>query len=262
MRRVFSSPRIENVERVAKLLEDAGIHTRVTHGRSYRGGLRGNFSYREGADDKPVPAVWVVYSEDQPRARAMLREQGLLDSTRGDTGYQLPTFRSEQPVSREDAGRKRAFRLKVGLLLAIAVVLALAFFTQFGGTPVPVAPVEQPRVLAAGESATPDELAVAVLAGELPDSAEGAACLSVDGIDPEPSLLALLQPLTPGHVIPLSQCPTVDLPRLRIHGYRTRANSASGSISFERAADAASAPIVDTYEVHHGERGWRVIELL
>ena len=62
MRQVFSSPRLENVERVAQLLEDAGIQTRVTHGRSYRGGLRGNFSYREGAESKPVPAVWVVRS--------------------------------------------------------------------------------------------------------------------------------------------------------------------------------------------------------
>ena len=44
MRKVFSSRRIENVERVVAMLEQAGIQTRVTHGRSYRGGLRGNFS--------------------------------------------------------------------------------------------------------------------------------------------------------------------------------------------------------------------------
>ena len=261
MRRVFSSPRLENVERVAKLLEDAGIQTKVTHGRSYRGGLRGNFSYREGADDKPVPAVWVVFSEDQPKARAMLREQGLLDSTRTETGYRLPTFRTEDPVSREDAGRKRAFRLKIGLLLAIAVALVLAFLTQLGGGPVAdvAAPVDA-RVLAAGETAIPDALAVAVLAGELPADADGAVCLSVDGIDPAASLLERLD--TPGRVIPLSQCPTHALPRLWIHGYRTRGASGSGSITFERAADATAAPLVETYEVHHGERGWRVIELL
>jgi len=262
VRRVFSSPRLENVERVAQLLEDAGIHTRITHGRSYRGGLRGNFSYREGADDKPVPAVWVVYSEDQPKARAMLREQGLLDSTRGDTGYRLPTFRSEDPVSREDAGRKRALRLKIGLLLVIAVVLAMALFTQFGGAPAPQPPAHPARVLGAGESATPDALAVAVLAGELPDSADAAACLSVDGADPEASLLALLQARTPGHVIAMSQCPTNDLPRLSIHAYRRHGSSDSGSITFERAADATAAPVAETYEVHHGERGWRVVELL
>jgi hypothetical protein len=261
VRRVFSSPRLENVERVAKLLEDAGIQTKITHGRSYRGGLRGNFSYREGADDKPVPAVWVVFSEDQPKARAMLREQGLLDSTRTETGYRLPTFRTEDPVSREDAGRKRAFRLKVGLLLAIAVALVLAFLTQLGGGPAADVPGPvDPRVLATGETATPDALAVAVLAGELPADADGAVCLSVDGTDPTALLLEQLD--TPGRVIPLSQCPTHALPRLWIHGYRTRGTSGSGSITFERAADANATPLVETYEVHHGERGWRVIELL
>ena len=37
MRQVFSSPRLENVERVSQLLEEAGIETRITHGRSYKG---------------------------------------------------------------------------------------------------------------------------------------------------------------------------------------------------------------------------------
>ena len=143
MRQVFSSPRLENVERVAQLLEEAGISTRVTHGRSYRGGLRGNFSYRAGADDKPVPAVWVVVSEDQPRARALLREQGLLDSTRGDTGYRLPAFRSEEAHA-ADPGRKRMLQLKAGLLLAIAVALGLALFAHFSGPSVPSSPAMAP----------------------------------------------------------------------------------------------------------------------
>jgi hypothetical protein len=115
-------------------------------------------------------------------------------------------------------------------------------------------------VLSSGETATPAALAVAVLAGEVPTRAGRALCLSVDGTDPAPSLLAQLR--TPGRVVPLSQCPTADLPRLRIHGYRSRGGSGSGTITFERAPDAGSTPVVDTYEVHRGERGWRVIELL
>src|SRR3546814_1953519 len=76
MRKVFTSARLENVERVAKLLEDDGIEVRITNGRSYKGGIRGNFSYR--GEGKQVPEVWVVRSEAQPRARAMLREAGLM----------------------------------------------------------------------------------------------------------------------------------------------------------------------------------------
>src|SRR5690606_41895181 len=128
MRQVFSSPRLENVERVAQLLEEAGIETRITHGRSYRGALRGNFSYRAGADDKPVPAVWGGRSGDQPKARAMLREQGLLDSTRGDTGFLLPTFRTEEPEARVGAGRKRLFRMKIWRLPVSGVVAGRSWY--------------------------------------------------------------------------------------------------------------------------------------
>lgn len=263
MRQVFSSPRLENVERVAQLLRDEGIQVRVTHGRSYKGGLRGNFSYRDQARTDPVPAVWVVLSEDQPRARELLRAQGLLDSTRADTGYRLPTFRTEEPVLADDPGRKRAFRLKMGLLAVIGLVIALAFFSQLGPAPTTAPATPEPAVAALppGTSPTPDALAVAVLAGELPTRADQALCLSVDGHDPSPALLAALPP-SPGRVIPLSQCPATDLPRLAIADYRVRAPSGAGSITLSRAADAGATPVVESYEVNHGARGWRVIELL
>jgi hypothetical protein len=263
MRQVFSSPRTENVEGVAQMLREAGIQVRVTHGRSYRGGLRGNFSYRDNAREGPVPAVWVVLSEDQPRAREILRAQGLLDSTRSDTGYRLPAFRTEEPLAADDPGRKRAFRLKMGLLLVIAMVIGLAFFSRIG-PPVPTTITATKPVasaLPAGVSPTPDALALAVLAGELPTRADQALCLSVDGHDPSPALLAALPP-TPGQVIALSQCPASDLPRLAIADYRVRAPSGAGSISLSRAADAGATPVVDSYEVNRGAKGWRVIELL
>jgi len=126
MRQVFSSPRIENVERVAQLLGAAGIETRITHGRSYKGSRRGDFSYRDHTRTSPVPAVWIVKSEDQVRGREILRAAGLLDSTRSETGYTLPVFRSEEPAPQRDAGARRAMRLKIGLLLAIAVVIVMA----------------------------------------------------------------------------------------------------------------------------------------
>ena len=57
MRQVFSSPRLENVERVAALLREAGIETRVTQARSYKGGLRGDFSYRDHVRTDPAVTV-------------------------------------------------------------------------------------------------------------------------------------------------------------------------------------------------------------
>jgi hypothetical protein len=255
VRRVFASPRLENVERVAQLLHEAGIETRITHGRSYKGGLRGDFSYQDHTRNEPIPAVWVVKSEDQPVAREILRGSGLLDSTRMDTGYSLPMFRSEEPAAVDDPGRKRAFRLKVGLLLAIAVVIALAFVAQRKPQPATPAPAAVPA-LAAGVSPTPDALAVAVLAGELPTRAGQSVCLSIDGHDPASSLLAML-PATPGAVLPASQCAAQ--PQLAIGSYRATA-SGNGSIVLERRRNNTAPPVVDTYDVYRTASGWRVIE--
>jgi hypothetical protein len=260
VRKVFSSPRLENVERVAQLLGDAGIQTRITHGRSYKGGLRGDFSYIDHTRTEPVPAVWVVKSEDQPTARAILRESGLLDSTRMETGYTLPVFRSEEPAAADDPGRKRAFRLKVGLLLAIAVVIALAFVSL--RKPQPAAPVAAPP-LAAGVSPTPDALAVAVLAGELPTREGQVVCLSIDGHDPAPPLLAML-PATPGAVWPASQCASrPELVRLAIGSYRVAASGAgtgAGTVVLERKRGPTAPPVLHTYDVYRNASGWRVIE--
>lgn len=210
--------------------------------------------------------MWVVQSEDQPKARALLREHGLLDSTRSDTGYRLPAFRSEEPAARDDPGRKRAFRLKLGLLFVIALVIGLAFFSQLrtgtGTKQSPAASRANVPALPAGVSATPDALVAAVLVGELPKRADEAVCLSVDGHDPSPALLASL-PASPGPVIPLSQCPTADVPRLSVADYRVRpGTNGAGSISLARAPEAGAAPVVETYEVSPGKKGWRVIELL
>jgi len=245
---------MENVERVAELLRDAGIETRITHGRSYKGGLRGAFSYRDHVRTDPVPALWVVLSEDQPAARAILRAAGLLDSTRMETGYTLPAFRTEAPVIADDPARKRAFRLKIGLLLVIAMVIVLAFLSLHNPATSP-SPAPTPT-LPAGDAPTPDSLAVAVLAGELPTRAGQVACLAVDGRDPSPSLLAAL-PLSPGKVLPTSQCgPRADVPTLAIGTYRPVASG--GTIVLERHL-AASIVISHTYDVHADGNGWRVI---
>ena len=214
MRQVFSSPRLENVERVAQLLEDAGIETRITHGRSYKGSRRSDFSYRDHTREGPTPAVWIVNSEDQVRGREILREAGLIDTTRGGSDSFLPaSMHRREQEQKADAGARRAFRLKLGLLAVIAIVIVLAFVTQRKAEL--HAPAATGPALPAGVSATPDALAAAVLAGELPTRAGQSACLSVDGRDPAPSLLAMLRPRSPGQVLAASRCPArADVPSL------------------------------------------------
>jgi hypothetical protein len=130
MRQVFASPRLENVEGIAQFLEAQGIEVRITHGRSYKGGWGGRRTYRD-SEGGPLPAVWVVKSEDQPRARQLLREAGLLDSTRGggSDSFLAPSAHvgSTEPGAAKPPAQKRAFRYKIGLLIAIVVAVGFAW---------------------------------------------------------------------------------------------------------------------------------------
>jgi hypothetical protein len=275
MRQVFTSARLENVEHVAKLLEDAGIEVRITHGRSYKGGIRGNFTYRD--EGGPKPAVWIVRSEDQPKARAMLREAGLMDSSRNaPDSYLAMSFRGTNPdPGRRSDPQRRAFRIKLGLLVVIAAIVALAFMALRSPpatspdavrAPAPaatVAPVPgdlPPR----GNSATPDSLAVALLRGELPRRAGEVACIAIDGGDPSPALLAALPP-SPGRVLPASQCPAAveGAPAARLVAvgkYEARSNGA-GTIFLQRRRVGGKG-VPQWYDVRPEGDGWRIVQPL
>lgn len=127
MRQVFTSPRLENVEAVERMLSEAGIATRVTQDRSYKGNARRHFSYREGGNKDPDPAVWVLRAEDLVRARELLRQGGLLDSTRPDSYLPLPP--NAQPGRQRD-GRAMALRIRLVLLGLIGLVLLLTYVTR------------------------------------------------------------------------------------------------------------------------------------
>jgi hypothetical protein len=277
MRQVFTSARLENVEHVAKLLEDAGIEVRITHGRSYKGGIRGNFSYRD--EDGPKPAVWIVRSEDQPRARAMLREAGLMDSSRNAAdSYVAMSFRGTNPEpGRRSDPRRRALRMKLGLLAVIAAIMALAYMVpRPQRTPTQQAPAHAsapaPGTVASvpedlperGNTATPDSLAVALLRGELPGRAGEVACIAIDGGDPSPALLAALPP-SPGPVLPASRCPHAvegaPAARLIAVGKYEANPSGTGTIFLQRRRVGAKG-IPQWYDVRREGDGWRIVQPL
>lgn len=272
MRQVFSSARLENVEAVAKLLEEAGIETRVTNGRSYKSAIRGNFSYRDDGKQQ-MPAVWIVKSEDQPRAREMLREAGLMDSSRNaPDSYLAMSFRNELPDrGGRSAGERRAFRIKLGLIAVIAAVIALTFMSwRSNRTPSPatapkpvamVSTAELPR----GKTPVPDSLALAVLRGDIPTEAGRTVCIAVDARDPSPALLASL-PQTQATVLPVSRCPAQGsgdvLPLvLAVGRYESGVPSGSGIVYFVRRR--GNGPVVPRwFEARPEGDGWRVIQPL
>ena len=192
MRQVFSSQRLENVESVAQMLRDADIEVRITNGRSYKGGRRGTFSYSESDAGGPKPAVWVVRSDDTVKARQILREAGLLESTR--ESFAGPSFRLNSEEAPAHAKSKtRALRFKLVLIAGIVVVGALAIRhavnLDIAGEALKTHPLD-------GSTAQiPQPLAAAVFTQELPQTHIDVVCLSIDGKDASPEMIQALQPL-------------------------------------------------------------------
>ncbi|MFC6839845.1 putative signal transducing protein [Xanthomonas theicola] len=147
MRQIFSSQRVETAEGVARLLREQGIEVRLSNGRSYRSRRSGQFSYIEPAAAQAQPTVWVVHADDQPRARALLRESGLIDSTRNDPAQTLPYLSEFRSQAVPDTGKRWAWRIRVALLLAIgAVTLVTVLRHRSNPAPAPItAPAHVPQ---------------------------------------------------------------------------------------------------------------------
>ena len=122
MRQVFTSPRLENVEAVAKILTDAGIEVRLTDAQSWNRATKRDYSYsdRTGSSGYKWPAVWVARSGQYSEARRVLKEAGvMLPTTRGpDLGGYTPAAKPAAAPMMSGATR---FRL---VLLAVAIVAA------------------------------------------------------------------------------------------------------------------------------------------
>lgn len=245
MRQVFSSARLENVERVAQLLRDAGIEVRITDGRSYKGGRRGTISYRDQGDAQR-PGVWVVKSDDGVRAREILREAGLLDSTRPSDAKL--TFRSDfGDATTRTPGQRRATKIKFALLAGMVVVVVMAF-VHTGRTP----PVPQVASGPFDGRVVPTllPLAIAVLDKELPTIDTPVACLAIDGRDATREVRDVLHPRAGLTIVPASHCERIaDEDRGSIHPASKRKATMVDIHAFRPTAPDAGTIEYDAY--HH-----------
>jgi len=122
MRQIFTSPRLENVEAVAKLLTEAGIETKVTESRGYKQVSRREFSYVEKKGGSNHPAVWVIKSDEYKRARELLHGMGLLDTA------PMPSYVPEALQFKQAdkaSPQTRLMRIKLILLFVVGATVAL-----------------------------------------------------------------------------------------------------------------------------------------
>ena len=124
MRLIYTSARVENIERVIAMFTQAGIETRVTNHRPWAGHDYKGPSYSARGDRDSWPQVWIVKAEDQPRARAMLREAGIEPATR---------FADELEKSRQPSAHNSPLGLRVYLRLALlSAIVILALLRWYG----------------------------------------------------------------------------------------------------------------------------------
>ncbi|MDY0023071.1 pathogenicity-like protein [Arenimonas caeni] len=129
MRQVFTSVRLENVERVAAMLNEAGIETKISQGRSWKGNSRREFSYSaKDHDPSQQPALWVLKPDDFKQARQILFDAGLLEATR-ETSY-LPEALQFREAKASDP-MARATKIRLALLAAVAAGAGLLLFRMF-----------------------------------------------------------------------------------------------------------------------------------
>ncbi len=283
MRQVFTSPRLENVEGVAKLLRDNQIDVKITNGRTFRGSIRGNFSYREQPETEQLPAVWVVRSEDQPKARELLREAGLLASGRSPTTYlATPTVHQLRGEDGSDAARRRAFRYKAALFVGIAAALGMSMLALRKPAPPAVttapiaAPAPRPAALppttTIGASELPTEtyavrtpkaLAAMLVNAELGAQSISRLCLSIDGETPSQEQIAALRlpsDIRASSVADCAKAAKKDALTIAIGPYITD-GSGMGTVKIELTDTGKDGkPRVDTrtLEVERDDADWRV----
>lgn len=283
MRQVFSSTRLENVEGVAKLLEEAGIEVRITDGRSYKSGWSGRRTYND-TQRAAQPAVWVVKSEDQPRARQLLRDAGLLESTAlRSESYLGPSLHQRPEQVDAPTPQRRALRAKIWLLLGIGVVVALVFNLARrqatpeapAAVPAPVSapadpePAAPPMIQPIAPPAerhtveTPPALAATLLAAELRTQQVREACVSADGAPlPAAELAALESPSTVLHN-PDACAGTSAIPLAFDVRAWTTDGSGTGTVEVATTRrDADGEPTTEVRELTVAREGvaWRVLD--
>lgn len=265
MRQVFTSQRIENVEGVARLLQDAGIEVRINNARSYRGAIRGNFSYRGQAPRGSLPEVWVLRSEDYPRARQLLREAGL--EQRGHAaggGFIGPSMHGGNGPTAA-AVRRPASRARRGALIAVALAVAAGYFGLRWAASRAPAPAPPAATATSGGSeligdataihlqATPPALAAMLVADALRKEAAGTrACVTIDG---QPAAQDFGDAALRARIQTQESCADAGL-RIAIDEYRTD-GSGVGTV---RIATGTQAQDVQLLEVQRTGLQWQVLD--
>ena len=126
MRQLYTSPRQENIDRVARLLKEQGIECTIENRSNYNRGTYQRFSYTQRQENRDNWAqVWVTRADDYTRARALLKELGIEPVVRH--GEELALARNATPDMKRQWTANRVRRIVMLAVAGAFVVLMLRY---------------------------------------------------------------------------------------------------------------------------------------
>lgn len=125
MRLLYTSPRQENIDRVASFMAEHGIETTITNRSNWNRPSYQRFSYSQRNQNRDAwPQVWVSKADDYTRARELMRTLGIEPEVRHAEELRI----SRDPVASMYARRERAVARarRIVLLAIVGVFMVLA----------------------------------------------------------------------------------------------------------------------------------------
>ncbi|MFC3650024.1 hypothetical protein ACFONN_00595 [Dyella humi] len=128
MRLLYTSPRQENIDRVAAFMAENGVETTITNRSNWNRPSYQRFSYSQRSENRDSwPQVWVSKADDYTRARELLRKLGIEPEVRHAEELRI----SRDPVAslyvRREHTVTRARRIVLLSILGVFMVLALHY---------------------------------------------------------------------------------------------------------------------------------------
>jgi hypothetical protein len=132
MRKMFSAARLENVEQVEHLFNEAGIVTKIIGGRSFKGHSRRGFTYndRDLLNAGPPPELWVLHADDYRKAREILLQQGLLETQQETSSYVPESYRPARTAAKPASRLHKARMILLVVVIGLIVIQGLRLLVQ------------------------------------------------------------------------------------------------------------------------------------
>jgi ferric-dicitrate binding protein FerR (iron transport regulator) len=128
MRQLYTSPRPENIDRVAALLTEHGIECSIENRSNWNKRSYERFSYTQRKENRDRwEQVWVKKADDYTQARTLLRELGIEPVIRHSE--ELALARNPTPDLRRRSVANRARRI---VMLAVAGAFVLVMLRYMG----------------------------------------------------------------------------------------------------------------------------------